>query len=116
MKEALHPFLIKIKGVGKFQRLLGAGVDSVNLKSGSVVLEPGESIGAHVTESKEEFIIIIKGKADVQLEAGRLIRARRLSAVYIPPETTHDVKNSGTSVLHYIYVVCPVTRTPSGLK
>lgn len=108
--NARKPFATRIKGHGKFQRLLERGAQSTNLKSGSVTLAPGKSVGSHVTEGKEELLIILKGQAEVTVEGYRTIRARRFSAIYIPDEVRHDVRNSGTAVLHYVYVVTPVRR------
>lgn len=104
----LTPFCVTITGTSRFQRLLDATAGSVHLKSGSVLLAPGKDIGAHVTAGKEEFIIVLKGRAKIVFEGSRPIRAERHSCVYVPPETLHNVINSGTSCLHYIYVVCPV--------
>ena len=35
---------------------------SVKMKSGVVVLEPGEEVGSHNTNSKEELIIVLEGR------------------------------------------------------
>jgi len=32
-----------------------------SLKAGRVTLEPGEEVGEHVTESRQEVIIVLKG-------------------------------------------------------
>jgi mannose-6-phosphate isomerase-like protein (cupin superfamily) len=102
------PFLVKVRGVGRFQRLLDPPAGSVYLKSGSVVLAPGEAVGAHITAGKEEFIIVLEGKVKIVFEGGQPIRCSRLSCVYVPPQTVHNVLNCGVTRLHYIYVVCPV--------
>ncbi len=104
------PFVVKIRGKTGFQRLLDPRSASVLLKSGSVVLAPGHAVGVHTTEDKEEFIIILKGKARVTGEGFAPVSLRRLSCVYIPAQTAHNVTNAGSRSLHYIYVVCPVPR------
>lgn len=102
------PVVVRIKGKAGFQRLLDPRNASILLKSGSVVLAPGHDIGVHTTEGKEEFIIILKGKARVTAEGFRPVSVARLSCVYIPARTAHNLTNTGSTSLHYIYVVCPV--------
>jgi mannose-6-phosphate isomerase-like protein (cupin superfamily) len=107
--RARAPVLGKIKGAGRFQRLLDSASESLRLKSGSVCLPPGESVGFHVTEGKEEFIIILKGKAKIQCEGSKVLYGSRQSFVYIPPCVSHNLTNVGRTVLQYVYVVCPVS-------
>ena len=75
-----------------------------SLKAGRVTLQPNESIGEHVTEKREEAIIILKGTATLILE-DNTIELGQGQALYIGPEKKHDVKNKGTQELEYIYVV-----------
>ncbi len=107
MKQ-LKPFSLKIRAKQRFQRILDGSCLSVNLKSGAVVLKPRQEIGEHVTEGKEELLIILKGKAKIALAGAKSITAGKGSVVYIPPQTAHNVVNLGRSPLHYIYVVAPV--------
>jgi mannose-6-phosphate isomerase-like protein (cupin superfamily) len=58
-------FLVTLKEGEKFRRLLGGFPQTMGIKSGHVVLEPGENIGEHITEAKEEVIVVLKGKAMV---------------------------------------------------
>lgn len=104
------PFLVTLEEGDKFTRLLGGFPETMGIKSGHVVLQPGENIGEHVTEEKEEVIIVLKGKAMIICgnDDEPLIAAER-SVVYIGPETKHDVKNIGDSALEYVYVVSPVS-------
>jgi mannose-6-phosphate isomerase-like protein (cupin superfamily) len=99
------PILVTLKGQEKFTRILSGFPETMGIKSGHVVLRPGESVGEHVTESKEELIIVLKGKAMILCgNDDEPIVAGAHSAVYIPPETAHDVKNMGGDILEYIYV------------
>ena len=70
-----------------------------------MILNSGESVGAHETENKEEIIVILEGKAEIMCESSDSIHAESNSVVYIPPETVHDVRNIGTGKLRYVYVV-----------
>ena len=101
----LKPFLVTLKDTEKFQRLLSGFPETMGLKSGHLILKPGENIGEHVTENKEEVIIVLKGKAMVicGVDDEPIVAGER-SVVYVPPETKHDVKNIGENILEYIYV------------
>ena len=104
------PFLVNLKDTEKFQRLLAGFPETMGLKSGHLILKPGENIGEHVTENKEEVIIVLKGKAMVLFgnDDEPIVAAPR-SVVYIGPQTRHDVKNIGNDILEYVYVVSPVS-------
>ena len=99
---------MQLKGRQRFLRLLGDSSKAIGLRSGLVTLKPQELIGEHKTENKEEVIIILKGSATVYYGKGKKIRAPQNTFVYIPPETTHNVKNSGSKILQYVYVTTQV--------
>lgn len=107
--SGLQPILVKLEGREKFQRLLAGIPSTAGMKSGYVTLKPGESVGEHKTEAKEEAIIILEGQADVYLEGRCMFTAAEETLMYIPPETNHDIKNKGTKRLRYVYIVTPVT-------
>lgn len=99
------PILVTLKGQEKFTRILSGFPETMGIKSGHVILKPGENVGEHVTEAKEEVIIVLKGKAMVLCgNDDEPIVAFERSVVYVPPETAHDVKNIGGDILEYIYV------------
>lgn len=89
--------------------MLGGVPGTCGIKAGCVTLEAGESVGGHVTEAKEEAIIILGGRAKIVCGKRRGIIAGESTLVYIPPETRHDVKNIGRTTLRYVYVTSPVT-------
>ena len=102
--------LVSLKDKEKYERLLGGFPETMGIKSGHVILKPGEAVGEHVTEAKEEVIIVLKGKAMVLSgnDDEPIVAAER-TVVYVPPETRHDVKNIGDTPLEYVYVVSPVS-------
>jgi mannose-6-phosphate isomerase-like protein (cupin superfamily) len=102
--------MVRISGTERYQRLLAGVPATAGMKSGAMTLQPGESVGEHKTEGKEETILILEGKADVYVEGQLVFTAEKESLVYIPPETSHDIKNSGDGRLRYIYIVAPVPR------
>ncbi len=74
------------------------------LKSGRVVLAPGESVGQHVTDKREELLIIMRGTATVHKE-DRIIELSQGSTIFIRENTKHNVVNNCDEELEYIYVV-----------
>jgi len=106
--QDLKPVLKKIEGNERFQRLLAGAPFTAGIKSGSVVLAPGESVGEHKTESREEVIVILEGRADVFVQGKPAFTADAQSMVYIPPETNHDIKNTGGDKLRYVYIVSKI--------
>ena len=79
--------------------------ETVTMKSGYVVLEPGRSVGKHSTEHHEEMLIILEGQGEMLFDDGSKLELKARTALYCPPETEHDVKNTGTGTLRYVYVV-----------
>ena len=108
--DKLKPLRVKLTGNKKYLRLLGGSPDTAGLRSGYVRLKPKEEIGHHSTESKEEVLVILEGKAKVCFDRNPSILSAGNSFVYIPPHTGHNVINVGNTVLKYIYIVTPVTK------
>jgi len=95
---------VKLANRKKFFRLLGKNLPGINLRSGVVVLKPGESVGKHITENKEEAIIILEGKARFFYAGKKSFIALEQSFIYVPPDTLHDLKNTGKNTLKYVYI------------
>jgi len=102
--KKIKAFAAQLKSTQRFTRLLGDSSKIKGLRSGLVTLKPRESIGEHKTEKKEEVIVILKGSALIHYGKNRKIKAPQNTFVYIPPETVHNVTNSGSSKLRYLYV------------
>jgi quercetin dioxygenase-like cupin family protein len=100
--------LIDIDGNAGYTRLLAGVPETRGMKSGSVRLQPGESVGAHSTGLKEEAIIMLEGAVQVILGGRPAMTASAGQVIYIPPETDHDMKNTGEVAARYVYVVAPV--------
>ena len=108
IKKVKKVFCTQLKGRQRFLRLLGDSDKAKGLRSGLVTLKPQELIGKHKTENKEEALIILKGKATIYFGRNKKLNASRNSFVFIPPETLHNVKNSGRKILQYVYVTTQV--------
>lgn len=87
------------------QPILSGPPETVTMKSGYVVLEPGRSVGKHSTEHHEEILIVLQGRGEMLFHDGSKLELKANTALYCPPETEHDVRNTGTTTLRYVYVV-----------
>jgi len=107
LDQPRRPFVRALPDVQEYVRLLETG-ESVTMRSGLVTLQPGEDCSWHSTESHEELVICLEGEGHI--ESGDMGR-RRLTAgdyAYNPPHTRHNVFNTGTQPMRYVYVVAAV--------
>lgn len=91
-----------------YRRLLDPQTESFGLKSGCVVLSSGERVGLHNTSQKEEIIFVLEGTGIFHAEKSQKIPIEKNSFIYCPPNTEHDVENTGSIPLRYIFVVTPL--------
>ena len=94
----------------KHLKILSGPPESVTMRSGMVVLPPESSVGLHSTENYEELIIILEGQATISVKGRTPVKVESGNAFYCPPDTEHDVFNSGTEPLRYIYIVAEVRK------
>jgi len=85
--------------------VLSGPPETVTMKSGFVVLAPGKSVGKHSTQQNEELLVILDGEGEMKFSNGSKLAIRANTALYCPPETEHNVTNTGTGSLRYVYVV-----------
>jgi mannose-6-phosphate isomerase-like protein (cupin superfamily) len=90
---------------GDYLQLLGGAPESVTMRSGLVILAPQHSVGKHSTGQNEEILIVLAGKGEMMFKDKHSLPVEANHAVYCPPQTEHDVKNTGTDELRYVYVV-----------
>lgn len=101
-------FVRSLASAQGYTRLLIPQENAASLKSGLVNLAPGEAIGSHSTEAREEVLVILEGKAGVACGESQELEAAAPAMVYIPEHTVHDVANRGQGPLRYIFIVAPV--------
>lgn len=77
--------------------------EAQSLSSSCVHLAPGERVGEHRTEGKEELLFVLDGEATI-LVGGSATNVPAGTVAYVPPNTRHDVVNGGLSSLRYVYV------------
>ncbi len=77
----------------------------MTMRTGRVILAPGKSIGAHSTRENEEVLVILEGQGEMRIKGGNILKLSKGVIAYCPPGTEHDVFNTGTNLLRYVYVV-----------
>jgi mannose-6-phosphate isomerase-like protein (cupin superfamily) len=93
----------------EYQPLLTGEPQTRGMRSGRVYLQPGESCGEHSTEAHEETLVFLSGKGTALIGKEQTVyEIGQGKIIYIPPYTIHDMKNTGTEPLVYIYCVAPV--------
>jgi quercetin dioxygenase-like cupin family protein len=93
-------------GSGDCPLLTGAPQTS-GMMGGSVKLRPGESVGWHSTGTHEEALVILHGDGAANIEGQADVPVHEKMLAYIPPGTKHNVTNTGTEPLDYVWVVAP---------
>lgn len=107
----LHPKVVALdQSEAGILPILSGPPETVSMKSGFVVLDPGQSVGKHTTGRHEEILVILEGVGKMIFSDGSKIELKAQSALYCPPETEHDVKNIGNRPLHYVYVVADAEK------
>jgi mannose-6-phosphate isomerase-like protein (cupin superfamily) len=87
-----------------YQEIFEGPPATMGMHSGLVTLKPGETVGHHNTNSYEEMIVVLSGNGEVTFEKGGTLKIKYGVIAYCPPNTEHDVKNTGSVPLKYIYI------------
>ena len=87
--------------------LLKGAPQTSGMRGGSVKLQPGESVGWHSTSGNEEALVILHGSGVANIEGHPDVPLMEKMLAYIPPATRHNVTNTGTQALEYVWVVAP---------
>lgn len=94
--EPVKPLCLK-------RRHLLTAKDSKYLRGRLEIKRPGEETGPHITEGKEEVIIVLEGTATVYYEKEKL-KLRPGVSLFIGEGVLHNVRNEGRKRLRYAYV------------
>lgn len=113
VKDNPNPRIIHFTGK-KINHLpiLNGPPESVSMRSGLVLLTSGKSVGKHSTENFEELIVVLEGRGQVRINGQKPLGIKSGVAVYCPPETEHNVVNTGSESLRYLYIVAKVKNKP----
>ncbi len=74
-----------------------------------VTIPPGGGSGEAYTHAGEEFLFVLKGQIEVILDELEIYRLRVGDALTFPSETSHRLRNPGTSTARAIWVNTPPT-------
>ncbi len=102
-----EPLSFSLECAGGDCALLKGAPQTSGMRSGSVRLKPGESVGWHSTEQNEEALTILHGNGVAKIEGHADLPLRSNMLAYIPPNTRHNVTNTGPEFLEYVWVVAP---------
>ena len=106
MTQKPEPKIIELdRAATGYMRVLGGPPESVTMRSGYVVLQPANSVGRHSTDAFEEMVIVLEGEGEMLFGDGSVLQLKPYVVAYCPPETEHDVRNTGSKPLRYVYVV-----------
>jgi quercetin dioxygenase-like cupin family protein len=93
----------------EYQPLLTSVPQTCGMRAGRVYLKPGEECGTHSTKAHEEMLTFLEGRGAALIGEEKIANeVEKNNIVYIPPFTVHNIKNTGTGPLVYIYCVAPV--------
>lgn len=91
-----------------YQKLLDGEPQTRGMRAGRVYLLPGKACGQHTTASNEEVLVFLSGQGELLIGDNARFSVGKGKVSYIPPNTIHDVKNTGDEPLIYIYCVAPI--------
>jgi mannose-6-phosphate isomerase-like protein (cupin superfamily) len=110
-KQAMRePLTFALDCAGGDCPLLKGVPQTSGMRGGSVKLRPGESVGWHSTGEHEEALVILQGKGLANIEGRADVPVHEKMLAYIPPGTKHNVTNTGTELLEYVWVVAPISQ------
>jgi quercetin dioxygenase-like cupin family protein len=108
-----HPIVVTLDlATEDYARVLDGPPATHSMRSGYVVLGPGESVGKHSTGGYEEVVVVFEGKGKMTITGGPELSLGQGSVAYCPPQKEHDVTNIGSQPLRYLYVVAAVPSKP----
>ena len=84
--------------------LLKGPPETKSFHSGLVILAPGKSVGAHSTGTNEEMLVPLEGQGELRFANHPPILLKPGLVTYAPPHTEHDVVNTSSAPLRYIYI------------
>jgi len=110
MAPSQKVLVIELNELPEYQRILEGRPKTRGMHSGRVFLQPGQACGRHSTEQKEEVLIFLSGQGKLLIGEKEAFQVGQGKVSYIPPHTVHDVENTGTDPLIYIYCVVPASE------
>ncbi len=108
MASTQRALVIELNDKPEYQRVLEGPPQTGGMKVGRVVLEPGKACGEHTTGEREELLVFLSGTGELLIgDEKEVFEVGRGKVAYIKPQTTHDVRNTGSESLSYVFCVAP---------
>ena len=104
------PFARSLECPGGDCPLLKGAPQTAGMRSGFVRLKPGATVGWHTTGQNEESLVILRGQGEALIDGQERQSFAAPAFAYIPPNTRHNVSNTGKDTLEYVYVVAPAGK------
>lgn len=102
----IKPFVVELNDAQDYQRLMQVP-QTCGMKAGRVFLGPGDECGKHSTDAREELLVFLNGHGQAAMGQAR-IGVGKGKVLYIPPHTEHNIINTGSEPLVYVFCVTPV--------
>ena len=100
---------VRVRSSQRAGRLAPRGAGG--LRAGVVVLKPGGIMEWHSTRSREELLIVLAGRVQVEVEGlsgAQHVGLNAGACARLPQRTRHRIVNRSTSTARYVYVTAPV--------
>lgn len=102
-------FVVDLENSGEYQQILNGEPETCGMRSGRVSLELDQACGRHSTNAHEEILVFLSGQGHAFIgDENCQHQVGKGKVLYIPPHTPHDIKNSDSETLVYIYCVAPI--------
>jgi mannose-6-phosphate isomerase-like protein (cupin superfamily) len=111
MASSEKVLVIELSKSRENQKLLDGRPQTHGMRSGRVYLQPGQACGEHSTKDREEVLVFLSGRGELFIAGKERFNVGEGTISYIPPQTIHDVRNTGDGPLMYVYCVTPVCGT-----
>jgi mannose-6-phosphate isomerase-like protein (cupin superfamily) len=102
-----RPFVRNLEDPCDYHPLLIGRPETAGMRSGRVRLAPGKSVGQHSTHAHEELLVFLSGSGIALIGEETRLPVGVGKVAYIPPQTQHDIVNTGTEPLVYVFCVAP---------
>jgi len=107
MASSEKVLVIDLNKSAENQKLLDGEPQTCGMRSGRVYLPAGQACGQHSTKNHEELLVFLSGQGELMIGEEDRFQVAQGKVTYIPPQTLHDVKNTGSEPLVYVYCVAP---------
>jgi len=104
------PMIIDLSNSPEYQPLLNGDPQTCGMRAGRVHLSSGQSCGEHTTGNHEETLVFLGGEGRAFLEDHSPLPVGAGKVCYVPPNTKHNIENTGSEPLVYIYCVAPIRQ------